>query len=284
MPSDELRHKDVVSGRVRESEYEHIRQHIFNNQETDDMMRASSATQLIRFAVAASRIIGKKSSGNVGALTAAEVLTILGIEAGATDDLTGDEIVILLEALAGAARLSHTGLSDVGSGDHHTKYADAEAVSAVEAAGLTFAENKEIEWVNVLSADGKYSGIVTKQFNGGATIPFGEIVYFKAADSEWYPAKADADSTSGAVLVGIVVLATTDGAACTVLLTGKIRADAKFPAFTISAPIFISAATAGLLTSTRPTGTTGFIVRIVAHALTADEIYFNPDSTYIKLA
>lgn len=160
----------------------------------------------------------------------------------------------------------------------------AESVAAVEAAGLTFAENKGIALDAVLSDDGKYSGIVTKQFNGGATIPFGEIMYLKATDSEWYQAKADVTATSGAVMVGICVLATTNGNACTALLMGKIRADAKFPTFTISAPVFISAATAGLLTSTAPTGTTNFVVRIVGHAGTGDELYFNPDNSYIELA
>src|SRR3990167_1066928 len=144
-------------------------------------------------------------------------------------------------------------------------------------------ENLDIQWDDVLSADGKYSGIVTKQFLGGATIAFGEVVYLAAADSRWELAKADAAATSFG-MVGICVLATTDGAACTVLLLGKVRADAKFPAFTIGAPVFISAATAGLLTSTAPTGTTNFVVRIVAQALTADEISFRPDSTYIELA
>lgn len=144
-------------------------------------------------------------------------------------------------------------------------------------------EDVNLEWDNALSADGKWSGIVTKQFNGGATIPFGEIMYLKAADSEWYKAKADVTATSGAVMVGMCVLATTDGNSCTALLIGKIRADAKFPTFTIAAPVFISAATAGLLTSTRPTGTTNFVVRVVAHAATGDEIYFNPDNSYVEL-
>lgn len=46
MPSYEFRHKDAVSGRVRENEYEHIRQHIINNQATGMMLYASSATQI----------------------------------------------------------------------------------------------------------------------------------------------------------------------------------------------------------------------------------------------
>ncbi len=45
-----------------------------------------------------------------------------GIEAGAQDDQTGVEIVTLLEALAGAAKLSHdSGLSDISSDDHHAQ-------------------------------------------------------------------------------------------------------------------------------------------------------------------
>ena len=162
------------------------------------------------------------------------------------------------------------------------------ALSVAQLQTLAFSaalpENVNIEWDAALSADGKWSGIVTKQFNGGATIPFGEIMYLKAADSEWYQAKADVTATSGAVMLGICVLATTDAGACTALLIGKIRADAKFPTFTISAPVFVSAATAGLLTSTAPTGTTNFVVRIVGHAGTGDEIYFNPDNTYLELA
>jgi len=42
----ELRHADAVSGRVRESEYEHISEHILNDQATGDLVYASSATQL----------------------------------------------------------------------------------------------------------------------------------------------------------------------------------------------------------------------------------------------
>ncbi len=49
--SYELRHKDAVSGRVRENEYEHIRQHILNDQATGDIVYASSAAQLSGLAI-----------------------------------------------------------------------------------------------------------------------------------------------------------------------------------------------------------------------------------------
>ncbi|MCW4051506.1 MAG: hypothetical protein NWE89_17430 [Candidatus Bathyarchaeota archaeon] len=157
----------------------------------------------------------------------------------------------------------------------------AEAITALFGAALP--ENVSIILDPVLSADGKWSGIV-EAGTAGATLTFGEVCYFKAADSEWYEAKADATATSGAVKIGICVVAGTDGNACTMLRYGKIKADAIFPTFTISAPVFISAATAGLLTSTAPTGTEDFVVRIVGHANTGDEIAFEPDNSYIELA
>ncbi len=42
----ELRHKDVTAGRVRENEYEHVRQHILNGQAKGDIVYAESDTQL----------------------------------------------------------------------------------------------------------------------------------------------------------------------------------------------------------------------------------------------
>lgn len=77
----------------------------------------------------------------------------------------------------------------------------------------------------------------------------------------------------------MVVVPGTDGNACTILLFGIIRADAKFPAFTINNPIYVSE-TAGSVTQTQPT-TTDVVIRIVGSALTADEMFFNPDKTWV---
>ena len=77
----------------------------------------------------------------------------------------------------------------------------------------------------------------------------------------------------------MVVSAGTDGNACTILLSGIIRADAKFPTLTINNPVYISE-TAGSVTQTQPT-TTDVVIRIVGFAITADEIYFNPENDFI---
>lgn len=142
----------------------------------------------------------------------------------------------------------------------------------------TFSEDAELRLDPALSADGKFCGI-TEVVTAGETIAFGELVYLKAADSQWYLADADADSTSGAVKLAIAVTSGTDNNSMTVLHYGKIRADAKFPALTIGAPAYVST-TPGAVQTAQPSGTDD-VIRIVGHALTADELFFNPSNEYI---
>ena len=146
----------------------------------------------------------------------------------------------------------------------------------------TLSENTNIVLDTVLSADGKYCGIV-ETGTAGAVLAFGELVYFAVADSKWELAKADVAATSFGKL-GIVVVGGNENDTVTILLFGNVRADAKFPALTVGAPVFISAANAGLITSTAPTGTTDFVVRIIGDGNTANELFFNPDNTYLELA
>lgn len=145
---------------------------------------------------------------------------------------------------------------------------------------ITLAENASIALDPAGSADGKYSGI-TVTGTAGYTQAFGDLVYLDPTDSRWEA--ADANAASGADgdargMLGMVVSAGTDGNACTILLTGIIRADAKFPALTINGPCYVSE-TAGSITQTQPT-TTDVVIRIVGAALTADEIFFRPDFTW----
>ncbi len=62
-----------------------------------------------------------------------------GIESNATADQTGAEMVTALEALSPGSQLSHDQLDDVSTSDHHTKYTDADAVTAGAAQALAFA-------------------------------------------------------------------------------------------------------------------------------------------------
>ena len=151
------------------------------------------------------------------------------------------------------------------------------------ALGAALPENVSIQLDPALSADGKYSGI-TETGTAGATLAFGDLCYLAVADSRWELAKADVAATSKGKLGICVLAAASDGSATTMLMYGKVRADTAFPTFTVGAPVFISAATAGDVTSTAPTGTTDFVVRIIGSASTADSLFFNPDCSYAELA
>jgi hypothetical protein len=133
-------------------------------------------------------------------------------------------------------------------------------------------------------ADQEYCGI-TEEGTGGATaIAFGTLCYLKASDSLWYPAQADVTATSGIVKLGMCVLAGTS-AATRMLKYGNIRANSLFPSFSpLSGHVYASAAAAGEVTSTAPAGTTGFVVRVIGRANTADELFFNPSNDYTELA
>lgn len=143
---------------------------------------------------------------------------------------------------------------------------------------LVLSENTSIALDPAGSADGKYTGI-TVTGTAGATLAFGDLIYLAVADSRWELADADAAATAGGVMMGMCVLAAAaDGSATTILLQGIIRADAKFPALTVGAAVYVGE-TAGAIQVAIPTGADN-IIRVVGFALTADEIYFNPSQDW----
>ena len=137
-----------------------------------------------------------------------------------------------------------------------------------------------------LSSDHTYSGTICNGVAGyGAA--FGELVYLNDDDDKWEKARANTETTTGGNhLLGIVVSSSiTENATGRILLSGYVRDVSAFEFASAGKPLYLSAATAGLVTATAPTGTTGFIVRIVGHAGDdADTIYFNSDGTYVELA
>lgn len=143
----------------------------------------------------------------------------------------------------------------------------------------TFGENTGLVLDAALSADGKYCGIV-EAGTAGATLAFGDLCYLAVADSRWELTDADAEATAGPVKLGICVLAAAgDGSATTMLLWGKVRADAAFPTFTVGAPAYVST-TAGDLQVAQPSGTDD-VIRMVGYGNTADELFFCPSNDYM---
>lgn len=142
-------------------------------------------------------------------------------------------------------------------------------------------ENAPINLIQQLSADGKYAGI-TESGTAGATLAFGDLIYQQTSDSRWKLVDANAEATCKNKLGMCVLAAAADGSNTTILLIGKIRADAAFPALTIGAPVF-AATTAGDIQVTAPSSTAD-IVRIIGYGNTADELYFNPSNDYFERA
>ncbi len=165
-----------------------------------------------------------------------------------------------------------------------TLYTTAAAAIAAVKAGYVLDENASIGLDPAGSADGKFTGI-TITGTAGYTQAFGDLVYKDPTDSRWEAvdvnAAAGADGDARGTLA-MVVSAGTDGTACTLLLYGAIRADAKFPALTINGPVYASE-TAGEVTQTQP-ATTDAVIRVVGFALTADEILFQPSALYLTPA
>lgn len=143
---------------------------------------------------------------------------------------------------------------------------------------IVLGENTSIDLDPAGSADGKYSGICITG-TAGAALAFGDLIYLAVADSRWELTDADATATAGTPLLGMCVLAAAgDGSATKILLIGNIRADAKFPALTIGAPVYVGE-TAGTIQVAIPVGADN-VIRVVGRALTADEIFFNPSQDH----
>lgn len=160
------------------------------------------------------------------------------------------------------------------------------ALSAAQLATLALStalpENTAIILDAELSADGKYSGFVETGV-AGAALAFGNLIYLAVADSRWELTDASAEATSGGVKVGICVrAAAADGDPTTILLFGKVRADAAFPTLTVGAPVYIGETAGGIVVTAPPTS--GAIVRILGYGNTSDELHFCPSNDWIELA
>lgn len=143
------------------------------------------------------------------------------------------------------------------------------------------AEGASVQLDPAGSADGAWSGISVTGTSGYSQA-FGDVVML---DPNQSPARWELASVSAAVgAVGdcrgnlaMVVVTGTDGNSCTLLRRGNVRADANFPALTVNGVVY--ATTTGDITQTQPT-TTDHVIRILGQAITADEIYFDPDNIW----
>jgi len=98
--------------------------------------------------------------------------------------------------------------------------------------------------------------------------------------------EAHADTTSDST--GLLAMALGSGTANEVgmLIRGVARFTSVFSSLPNAGnPVYLSAATEGLITGTAPSSTNN-VVRIVGHVLDSEDevIYFNPDNTYVVVS
>jgi len=115
------------------------------------------------------------------------------------------------------------------------------------------------------------AGVILNQQTFGENVAAGQAVYLKS-DGKWWLAKADAEATSTGE-IGIARDTVAANGTGRVVQQGYV-ADSTWT-WTIGSPIYLSAATAGALTQTRPVGIAN-IAREVGSAASATSIYFAP--------
>jgi len=224
------------------------------------------------FVTAATGELGPKTNANLtynsntGALSigTSAPFTAGTIELGAASDTT--------IARSAAGQISVEGVQVVTLSNSVTLTSKTIA-SGIFTGANVLSEGASIQLDPAGSADGAYSGITMTAVAGYAQT-YGDLVYLSSVDSRWELADADAASTADRMLAMVVVAGGSDGASCTLLLMGTIRADAKFPSLTIGSAVYVGE-TPGAIQVAIPTGADS-VIRRVGYALTADEIYFNP--------
>jgi len=209
---------------------------------------------------------GDTSAGDLATIgyTATEGLILTG--QGSTNDITlkNDADATVLGIPTGTTNIS------VGATDVATK--------------IILANETTIQMSDsAIDADGDHNGI-TFIGTAGETVAFGDVVYLKNADSQWYLVDADATATGGVVAIAICVSSGTDNNPVTLMTHGIIQANGGFPALTIGAPVYLSltGTTTNTVTVTAPSATDD-VVKIIGHALTADKMLFNPSVDWITI-
>jgi Major tropism determinant N-terminal domain len=181
-----------------------------------------------------------------------------------------------------------------------TDLADADELLAY-VAGVT--ANRKITWANVWakikglvginasdrytksielaepSSDGGFAGI-TGLGTCGETLAVGDLVYYKAADSRWWKAKADAAAMVAGVELAIALAAGSAGDSRLLLRWGLVKVNTW--SWTVAKELVVSTATAGAMAESA-TGVNNY-VRSCGYARAATIVMFKPANTYIKRA
>jgi hypothetical protein len=258
--------------------------------DADSILAATTDNTPAALVLSAQTLVGMITGGHPAALTVAQVKTMLGLATMAYETATNyvtkalyDANTILYATTDNTPVALTVGEKTV-VGRITSGAIAALTVAQLQTLALSLAlpENVSLLFSASLSADGKYTSLNATAGTLGETVAFGETVYLKASDSKWWKTNATATATSGAVTVGFCCVAGNANGATIIMFKGVIRADALFDTFVVSAPVFLSAATAGKVVSAAPTGTTGFVVRVMGRALDGNTIRVDVSGDYLE--
>lgn len=140
---------------------------------------------------------------------------------------------------------------------------------------------------NTAVADGEVSGDLAL-FQAGEDLTAGEVVYFKS-DGKVYKAVATAAATSRCVAMATASISAN--AMGPFLLKGFARFNSEFPTWTIGGALYTpeaqfdkgSSVLVNVPEQAAP-DTDGDFVQVIGYAISADAIYFDPDSTVVEVA
>lgn len=152
------------------------------------------------------------------------------------------------------------------------------SVAAVAAAGVVFATAKSVEFEAVPATHTADGIIVT--MTAGTALVFSDACY---VGTDGKMEKALADDAAITVPATHMAIATISENAEGLFLVHGWASDASW-SFDVGKNIYLSAATAGLITKTMPTKVTGNQVQVLGTCLVADTIYWNPDLMVIEYA
>lgn len=136
--------------------------------------------------------------------------------------------------------------------------------------------------LNSAVADGEYSGTVAL-FTAHEDLTAGEVVYLTSG-GKMAKAVATAAATSRAVAMAVAPISAD--AMGPFLLRGFARFDSEFPAYTVGGALFTPEAETSSKNVPEQTApdTDGDFVQVLGYAVSADSVYFDPDSTVIEVA
>jgi hypothetical protein len=253
------------------------------NRSTDTFTVATRGT--IESTSAASHSAGAVVALNVTAQAVSDLNTAVnsleGGIAGNLDDTAGGTDSLVTKAPTSNAFRDHAvATTDVHGAGAGTLATTATAQQYVEDTGLVMADAKNIEFDPSPGTSHTANGIIVT-LTAGAALVFGDACYM---GTDGKMEKALADDAAITIPATHLCLATISENSAGLFLEKGWAHDDHF-AFDVGKSIYLSAATAGLITKTMPTKVTGNQVQVLGLCgEIADVIYWNPDSTIVEYA